>query len=67
MAPDQLPTEVQNLIRQTMDQLGALVTPSALFDDETQDAVFEAIDAVNGDMRTLSKEIHGVCFEIELE
>jgi len=57
---DHLPPDVRALIRQTMSKLEDLVPPSAAFDDETQDAVFEAIDSINGDMLALNKAIHGM-------
>lgn len=61
MARDQIPADVRALIQQAVSSLENLVPPSAAFDDETQDAVFGAIDAIDGDMLELNKAIHGAC------
>jgi hypothetical protein len=42
-----------------MERLDTLVPPTTRFDDETQDAVFEAIDRVDGELEALNKAIHG--------
>ncbi|WWD19101.1 hypothetical protein CI109_103559 [Kwoniella shandongensis] len=54
-----LPSEVQALVNQTIESLKDLVPPTPSFvSDEIQDAVFEAIDAVDKDMRALNLAIH---------
>lgn len=59
MARDEIPADVKALIAQTVTALHGLAPPSAEFDDETQDAVFEAIDAIDDAMWDLNKKIHG--------
>ncbi|KAK8854755.1 hypothetical protein IAR55_003494 [Kwoniella newhampshirensis] len=56
---NQLPTDLQALVNQTIKSLKDLVPPTPSFvSDEIQDAVFEAVDAIDKDMRALNLAIH---------
>nr|XP_018261526.1 uncharacterized protein I303_05964 [Kwoniella dejecticola CBS 10117]OBR83684.1 hypothetical protein I303_05964 [Kwoniella dejecticola CBS 10117] len=51
--------DIQKLVNQTIDSLRDLVPDTRTFvSDEIQDAVFDAIDAIEKDMRTLNLAIH---------
>ncbi|WVW85577.1 hypothetical protein I302_107615 [Kwoniella bestiolae CBS 10118] len=54
-----LPVDIQTLVNQTIDSLRDLVPNSPTFiSDEIQDAVFDAIDGIDKDMRALNLAIH---------
>ncbi|WRT68445.1 uncharacterized protein IL334_005421 [Kwoniella shivajii] len=57
--PTELPVDIQALVNQTIETLRVLV-PCAphTVSDEIQDAVFEAIDGIDKDMRMLNLAIH---------
>lgn len=55
-----IPADVKALIAQTVSALRDLAPPSAEFEDETKNAVFEAVDAVEGAMWDLNRIIHGM-------
>ncbi|WWC93821.1 hypothetical protein V866_000657 [Kwoniella sp. B9012] len=54
-----LPVDIQALVNQTIDSLRDLVpNPPTFVSDEIQDAVFDAIEAVDKDIRALNLAIH---------
>lgn len=60
MGRDSLTPDIKALIGQTVSALQDLAPPSVEFDHSTRDAVVQAIDGINDDMRKLSMSIHGM-------
>ncbi|ODN97329.1 hypothetical protein L198_03892 [Cryptococcus wingfieldii CBS 7118] len=57
--PGQLPVDIQALVNQTISSLKDLVPPTAsIVKDTIKDAIFQAIDAIDADMRELNLAIH---------